>query len=123
MSSPRRNRSRQNRLSNFNPVTNPLVGAKDGGIFDRALINPDKNNFAPRLGLAYNLTRKTVIRSGGGISYVHFNRLGGENLASATTCRGSSARASTRRPHRDPALPDRRPIPAPARRRTATRRV
>ncbi len=33
------------------------------------LINPDLNNFAPRIGLAYLLTPRTVIRSGYGIFY------------------------------------------------------
>ncbi len=56
--------------------------AKDGSIADRALVNPDRNNFAPRVGLAYKLTDRTVVRTGYGVSYVHFNRLGGENLLS-----------------------------------------
>ena len=34
-----------------------------------SLINVDKNNFAPRIGLAYQLTPKTVLRSGYGIFY------------------------------------------------------
>jgi hypothetical protein len=70
----------ENRLSNFDPVTNTLVQAKDGSVYDRALVKPDRNNWAPRVGLAYNLFDKTVIRSAYGISYIHFNRLGGENL-------------------------------------------
>ena len=43
-------------------------------------MHPDRNNFAPRIGAAYQLTPQTVIRGGYGISYVHFNRLGGENM-------------------------------------------
>jgi hypothetical protein len=35
----------------------------------RGLINPDLNNFAPRIGLAYQLTDKLVLRSGYGIFY------------------------------------------------------
>ncbi len=35
----------------------------------RALWNPDKNNFAPRVGIAYALNAKTVIRAGYGIFY------------------------------------------------------
>lgn len=70
----------QNRMTNFDPQTNTLVTAKAGSIFDRALVRPDKNNWAPRLGLAYTLTDKTVIRAAYGTSYIHFNRLGGENL-------------------------------------------
>ncbi|MBI4902078.1 MAG: carboxypeptidase regulatory-like domain-containing protein [Acidobacteria bacterium] len=70
----------QNRLSNYDPVANKLIQAKSGSIYDRSLVHPDRNNWAPRIGLAYQLTPNTVIRSGYGISYVHFNRLGGENL-------------------------------------------
>ncbi len=70
----------QNRLANFDPRTNTLIQAKNGSLYDRALVNPDFNNWAPRVGLAYQLSPKTVIRSAYGISYVHFNRLGGENL-------------------------------------------
>jgi hypothetical protein len=71
-----------NFLSSFDPETNTLITAKDGSIADRALVNLDKNNFAPRLGLAYSIDDKTVLRSGYGKSYLHFNRLGGENLLS-----------------------------------------
>ena len=45
-------------------------------------MQPRHKNFAPRIGLAYQILPKTVIRSAYGISYVHFNRLGGENLLS-----------------------------------------
>jgi hypothetical protein len=71
---------RDNKLSNFDPATNSIIQAKDGSIYDRALIHPDRNNWAPRIGFAYNLFDKTVIRSGYGISHIHFNRMGGENL-------------------------------------------
>jgi TonB-dependent receptor-like protein len=71
-----------NFLTNYDPDTNTLIGAKDGSIYDRALVNPDRNNFAPRLGVAWSATGKTVVRGGYGISYIHFNRMGGENLLS-----------------------------------------
>ena len=70
----------ENRISNFDPAAVKLIQASDGGIYERALVRPDKNNFAPRIGVAYTLTPRTVIRGGYGMSYVHFNRLGGENL-------------------------------------------
>jgi len=73
---------RDNRLSNFDPATNTLIHAQGGSIFDRALVRPVRNNFAPRVGLAYALNRKTVIRSAYGISYIQFNRMGGENMLS-----------------------------------------
>ena len=69
-----------NHLSNFDPSGPKLVSASNGDMFHRALVHPDKNNFAPRVGLAYAVGAKTVIRNGYGISYIHFNRLGGENL-------------------------------------------
>ena len=73
---------RDNFLTSFDPATNSLVPAKDGSIADRALVNPDKNNVAPRLGLAYTVAEKTIFRAGYGTSYIHFNRMGGENLLS-----------------------------------------
>ena len=35
----------------------------------RGLISPDTNNFAPRIGLAYQVTNKLVVRTGYGIFY------------------------------------------------------
>jgi hypothetical protein len=69
-----------NRLTNYDPVANALIPAKDGSVADRAQVNPDRNNWAPRIGFAYALDQKTAIRSGYGISYIHFNRSGGGNL-------------------------------------------
>jgi outer membrane receptor protein involved in Fe transport len=71
-----------NYLTNFDPATNTLLQASSGSVYDRTLVNTDTNNFAPRVGVAYSLTSKTVIRSAYGTSYIHFNRLGGENLLS-----------------------------------------
>jgi len=70
----------KNRLANFDSSAKSLIYAKDGGVYDRTLVHPDRNNWAPRIGLAYQVTPKTVVRSGYGVSYIHFNRLGGENL-------------------------------------------
>jgi len=69
-----------NRLSNFDPTTNTIIAAKDGSIGERALVNPDRNNFAPRLGFAYQPLQKTVVRGGYGIGYIHFNRLASAGL-------------------------------------------
>ena len=57
-----------------------MISAKDGSIYDRALVDPDRNNFGPRLGLAYTLATETVVRGGWGLSYVHMNRIGSANL-------------------------------------------
>ncbi len=73
---------KDNLLGNFDPATATLSAAKSGSIYDRALVNPDRNNWAPRFGFAWNALDKTVVRGGYGVSYVHFNRLGGENLLS-----------------------------------------
>jgi hypothetical protein len=71
---------RDNRLSNFDPLTNRLIPATSGSISDRAQVNPDRNNFAPRVGLAYSFNPKTVLRTAYGMSYIHFNRAGGGNI-------------------------------------------
>src|SRR5262245_10173672 len=71
---------RDNVLSNFDPSTNTIVRAKDGSLSDRTLVDPDRKNFGPRLGLAYRLMPKTVVRAGYGISYVHNNRVGSADL-------------------------------------------
>ena len=71
---------KNNILSNFDPATNSMIIARDGSTYDRALINPDRNNFGPRLGFAYTVTPGTVIRGGYGVSYVHFSRAGGGDI-------------------------------------------
>ncbi len=69
-----------NHQANFDPTTNSLIQAKDGSIYNRALVNMPLNNLAPRLGLSYSPDTNTTIRSGYGINYTQFNREGGENL-------------------------------------------
>jgi hypothetical protein len=71
---------RNNVLSNFDPGTRTMLLAKDGSLYDRALVDPDKNNFAPRLGFAYTVMPNTVVRGGYGISYVHVNRTGAADV-------------------------------------------
>ena len=56
-SSRRRRVEKDNRFANFDPATGTMVFAKDGDTFDRALIHPDRNNFAPRFGFAYSPAR------------------------------------------------------------------
>ena len=69
-----------NHLANFNPSNDTLVQANDGSLYSRALVRTPKLDFAPRLGLAYQLDPKTVIRTAYGLSFDQFNREGGENL-------------------------------------------
>ena len=71
---------RDNILTNFDPSTKTMVAARDGSLQERSTIEPDRNNFAPRLGFAYTVTPQTVVRGGYGVSYVHFHRAGGANV-------------------------------------------
>jgi hypothetical protein len=71
---------KNNVLTNFDPVSRTMITAKDGSIYDRALVDPDRNNFGPRVGFAYTPMQKTVVRGGWGQSYVHINRIGSANL-------------------------------------------
>ncbi len=67
------------RWSNFNVETARLEIASGSGA-SRRLRNMDLNNFAPRTGITYMLTndRKTVFRSGFGVSYVEAGQGGGQ---------------------------------------------
>ena len=49
----------------LNPNQTALVGGTPGFRF----ISPNHNDWAPRLGVAYRITEKTVFRAGGGIYY------------------------------------------------------
>jgi hypothetical protein len=69
----------QNEMANFDPATAQLVDATSGSGFARQLIQPDNKNIAPRVGIAYQLTPKTVLRAGYGRFYEMFDRFGSEN--------------------------------------------
>ncbi|HEY0163266.1 MAG TPA: carboxypeptidase regulatory-like domain-containing protein [Edaphobacter sp.] len=94
---------RDNRLSNFDPTTNSLIHARDGGIGSRALVNTPLTNLGPRFGFAYSADDKTVIRGGYGIGYSQWNRAGGENnltyngpdVVSADIIQGTGSSAAT----------------------------
>ena len=72
-----------NKLANFDPTPTAapawLIFAKDGSIEERALVNADKNNFAPRLGAIYRFNDKTLVRGGYGVFYNQFDRIGSED--------------------------------------------
>ena len=72
-----------NRMANFDPAANggagALVFASDGSLEDRALVKPDKNNFAPRVGAVYKLGDRTILRGGYGMFYNQFERIGSED--------------------------------------------
>ena len=89
---------RDNLMSNFDPDANggrgALVTANPGdlgkvpcdfdcvqrvqgdGIFSRALVHPDRNNFAPRFGAAYRISDRTVLRGGYAIFFQAIDRMG-----------------------------------------------
>jgi hypothetical protein len=69
-----------NRLTNFDPVSVSMRKASGGSVADRALVNPDRNDLAPRLGFAYTIADRTVVHGGWGVSYVHWDRIGSANL-------------------------------------------
>jgi hypothetical protein len=69
-----------NAQTNFIPSgAGSLIFAKDGSLQDRGLVNPDRHNFGPRVGVAYKLDDKTVVRGGWGIFYNLFDRVGSED--------------------------------------------
>ena len=71
-------REAHNRIVNLAPAPGftavvpvyPDTTAQYGGFYPASLINPDRNNFAPRLGIAWRpFGEKTVVRAGYGINY------------------------------------------------------
>jgi hypothetical protein len=67
---------RDNNYSNFNPATDSMQKATGGSLYNRSLVNPDYGDLGPRIGFAYSINPKTVVRGGYGISYTFFNRVG-----------------------------------------------
>jgi hypothetical protein len=70
-------RERDNRHGSFDlnpgsPTYGTVVLAKDGDHVSETFSDLDKNNFAPRLGFAWNMTDKTVVRGSGGLFYGGF---------------------------------------------------
>ena len=71
----------RDRLTNLDPVTGQLFTPANSP-YGRSLVKPDKNNFAPRAGLAYQWNDKTVVRTGYGRFYMLFERAGSEDQLS-----------------------------------------
>ena len=79
---------RFNQLTNFDYSATPTIQAEGltlrGGLtfvgvngLGRQNANPDRNNIAPRLGIAYRVLPKTVIRAGAGLFYAGTTGVGG----------------------------------------------
>jgi carboxypeptidase family protein/TonB-dependent receptor-like protein len=82
-----------NRVSNFDPASqtvltttpgavagNGITPVSGGGTYGKTLVNPDFTDFGPRLGFAYSVNPKTVVRGGFGMSYVHYTRAGSGDI-------------------------------------------
>lgn len=70
--------------SRYDPATNKALISGYGPINDRVNVKTQFNNLAPRLGIAYRINDKTVIRTGYGIGYVPItlNTLANQNFGS-----------------------------------------
>jgi len=51
------------------PVHPNQIGPVSGMYYPISLVNPDRNNFAPRVGVAWKAAKNTVVRAGYGINY------------------------------------------------------
>ncbi len=82
-----------NYVSNWDPSSqtvftiNPKATAGNGitpttgsGTYGKTLMNPDLNDFAPRVGFAWAPTSKFSIRGGFGTGYVHYTRAGSGDI-------------------------------------------
>lgn len=75
---------KDDKQANFDLPSLKLIQAKpDGSRFERALIHTDKNNIAPRLGLAYKLTPWAVLRTGYGIFFSNYDQTGASGRPAA----------------------------------------
>ncbi len=54
------------------PSLAPLIINQDN-FFPAGILKPDRNNWGPRLGIAYRVSEKTVIRTGFGVYYDNLN--------------------------------------------------
>jgi hypothetical protein len=66
-----------NHLGNYDTTKKAVVVASSS---DRYTVDPNKADFAPRLGAAFRIGSKTVARGGFGLSYSHWNRIGSNYL-------------------------------------------
>ncbi|MDR3724505.1 MAG: TonB-dependent receptor [Terracidiphilus sp.] len=82
-----------NNVSNFDPVTQTVLTTtanssgitgitpvSAGGVYGKTLVNPDFTDFMPRVGFAYNMLPKTVVRGGFGTGFIHYTRAGSGDI-------------------------------------------
>jgi hypothetical protein len=70
-----------NQFTNLDPTTGQIFTPANSP-FGKSLVQSDKNNFAPRLGIAYQVTSGWVLRTGYGRFYQLFERVGSEDQLS-----------------------------------------
>ena len=87
---------RNNLLTNIDPATGAIVTARDSGsVRDRTLIEPDRNDFAPRVGVAWSVTPPSCCAAVTGV--LSADRIATAAKASSDSIfRSSSTRTSTR---------------------------
>lgn len=72
---------KSNKMGNFDIDSKPgqaqlVYSTSSGSRADRATVATDTNNVMPRVGFAYKLNNKTVIRSGYGLFYAYMQNMG-----------------------------------------------
>lgn len=83
--------------SYYDPETNTALISGYGPVNDRVNVKTEYTNLAPRLGIAYRLDEKTVVRTGYGIGYVPItlNTLANQNYGSQITGTFQGANANS----------------------------
>jgi hypothetical protein len=73
-------REAHNRLANFDVEWSEWLYAQDGSTFKRALIHPDQKNWGPRIGAAYAIAPRWVLRGAYGRYYMLTLRQGRDGM-------------------------------------------
>jgi outer membrane receptor protein involved in Fe transport len=92
---------RYNRQSDFNPATGTILLADQNGL-SRGIIDLRKDDFSPRVGFAYTLTPKTVLRAAYGLFF--FNEQGTGSSARLFIANPYDAEGSTSCSSTEPCL-------------------
>src|SRR6201996_2491959 len=84
---------KNNYISNWDPVSqtvltlspgavagNGITPTSAGGVYGKTLVNPDFDDFAPRVGFAYSPVPTISVRGGFGLGFVHYTRAGSGDI-------------------------------------------
>ncbi len=82
-----------NYISNWDPTSqtvftinpkatlgNGITPTSGSGVYGKTLVNPDLNDFAPRVGFAWAPLHSLTVRGGFGTGYVHYTRAGSGDI-------------------------------------------